>query len=1030
MLEKTERTPPSGHHGLTDVEIAASRARHGANVLTPPKRTPWWKLYLEKFDDPVIRILIAAAAVAIAAGAVDGTYIEGAGILCAILLSTALAFVNEYKAAKEFDLLDRSSDETAVRVVRNGQHASVTRRDIVVGDIVIVESGQEVPADGDALEAVNLLVDESRLTGESEPVAKFARPDGNSAQPKAISSGEAIAPHGNRDEDSAYPFHRLMRGTIVAEGFGTMRVSDVGDQSEAGRTARAATEEATDVTPLSRQLERLARVIGVAGFAAAALLFALLVFRGIRSNELRLVPEQWRFALLVFASALTAMIPIWLPIVYDAMDIIGVKSQRPAWLRTRGVNAFWIPLAAGVTVFGLGYLIFRYFEMLPQAPTRLMPSREAHEFLKLFMVAVTVVVVAVPEGLAMSVTLCLSYSVRRMAAAHNLVRRMHACETIGAATVICTDKTGTLTLNEMHVREADFAVLNAELKKNGAKPPEQREGPHPARNLIFQAIASNSTADLGAKDAARRVLGNPTEGALLLWIEELGGSYSGLRATNKVVERLAFSTEHKFMCSLLESAPLKGATERTAPARRVLHIKGAPEVVLDRCARVLTECGPEPVVHWRKKIEEKLQSFQDRGMRTLGFAFKDCGLTIADINLPLTDVRGSEKEGVSNDLKEAANGLIWLGFVAIQDPVRPEAPAAIQACRDAGIAVKIVTGDNVNTAREIARQVGLWSDGESSGALVSGPDFAAMSDDQALAAGQRLTILARSSPHDKLRLVKLLKGAGHVVAVTGDGTNDAPALNYASVGLSMGKSGTASAREASDIVLLDDSFNSIVDAIKWGRSLYENIQRFLVFQLTINAAALGLMLLGPFAGVKLPLTVTQMLWINIIMDTLAALALASEPAHAGVLDRPPRARDAFIITPAMALNILGTAGIFLAALLGLIFYFKRDNVFSVRESTIVFSVLVLLQFWNLFNARSFGRTASALKGIVKNKGFIGVAAAILLGQFLIVQFGGALFRTQPLEFMDWLKLLLGTSIVLVLGELRRWVTRVSKASAS
>ena len=1014
MLEKTERTPPSGHRGLTDVEIAASRARHGANVLTPPQRTPWWKLYLEKFDDPVIRILIAAAAVAIAAGAVDGTYVEGAGILCAILLSTALAFVNEYKASKEFDLLDRSSDETAVRVVRNGQHASVPRRDIVVGDIVIVETGQEVPADGDALEAVNLLVDESRLTGESEPVAKFARPDGNSAQPKAISSGEAIAPHGNRDEGSAYPFHRLMRGTIVAEGLGTMRVTEVGDQSEAGRTARAATEDATDVTPLSRQLERLARVIGVAGFAAAALLFALLVIRGIRTNELRLVPEQWRFALLVFASALTAMIPIWLPIVYDAMDVIGVKSNRPAWLRTRGVNAFWIPLAAGAAVFGLSYLVFRYFEMLPLAPTRLMPSREAHEFLKLFMVAVTVVVVAVPEGLAMSVTLCLSYSVRRMAAAHNLVRRMHACETIGAATVICTDKTGTLTLNEMHVREADFAVLNAELKKNGAKP----DSPHPARNLIFQAIASNSTADLGAKDAARRVLGNPTEGALLLWIEELGGSYSGLRETNKVVERLAFSTEHKFMCSLLESAPLKGAGEGAAPGRRVLHIKGAPEVVLDRCTRVLTEFGPEPVVHWRKNIEEKLQSFQDRGMRTLGFAFKDCGLAIAE-------VPSGEKRG-SNDLKEAANGLIWLGFVAIQDPVRPEAPAAIKACRDAGIAVKIVTGDNVNTAREIARQVGLWSDGESAEALVSGPDFAAMSDDQALAAGQRLTILARSSPHDKLRLVKLLKGAGHVVAVTGDGTNDAPALNYASVGLAMGKSGTASAREASDIVLLDDSFNSIVDAIKGGRSLYENIQRFLVFQLTINAAALGLMLLGPFAGVKLPLTVPQMLWINIIMDTLAALALASEPAHASVMDRPPRARDAFIITPAMSLDILGSAGIFLAALLALIWYFKRDNVFSVRESTIVFSVLVLLQFWNLFNARSFGRTASALKGIVKNKGFIGVAAAILLGQFLIVQFGGALFRTQPLEFMDWLKMLLGTSIVLVLGELRRWVMRLRK----
>ena len=1008
MLEKNGRTPPPGDRGLTGDAIVASRARHGANVLTPPKRTPWWKLYLEKFDDPVIRILIAAAVIAVAAGAVDRAYVEGAGILCAILLSTALAFVNEYKAAKEFDLLDQSSDETAVRVVRDGQHASVPRRDIVVGDIVVVESGQEIPADGDALESTNLVVDESRLTGESEPVAKFPRPNDAAPPDKAALPGEAVAPRVNRDEPGAYPAHRLLRGTIAAEGFGTMRVTEVGDQTEAGRTARAASEDAADATPLNRQLERLARVIGVAGFAAAALLFALLVFRGRRSVELNLDAAQWRFALLVFVSSLIAMIPIWLPIVYDALDIFGAKAERPAWLRTRGVAAFWIPLAAGAALFGLGFLFFRYFEMLPLAPTPLMPPKEAHEFLKIFMVAVTVVVVAVPEGLAMSVTLCLAYSVRKMAATHNLVRRMHACETIGAATVICTDKTGTLTLNEMHVREVDFAVLNAELKKNGTK----ADSPHPARNLIFQAIATNSTADLGAKDAARRVLGNPTEGALLLWIEEMGGSYSELRGTHKVVERLSFSTEHKFMCSLLEVLPLKGAGDTGAPGRRVLQVKGAPEVVLERCARVLTEFGPEPVAHWRNQIDQKLQSFQDRGMRTLGFAFKDFGQAAVS----------SEK----SDLKDAANGLIWLGFVAIQDPVRAEAPAAIQACRDAGIAVKIVTGDNVNTAREIARQVGLWKDGESADALVSGPDFAAMPDDQACKAGQRLTILARSSPHDKLRLVKLLKGAGHVVAVTGDGTNDAPALNYANVGLSMGKSGTASAREASDIVLLDDSFNSIVDAIKWGRSLYENIQRFLVFQLTINAAALGLMLLGPFAGVKLPLTVPQMLWINIIMDTLAALALASEPAHSSVMNRPPRARDDFIITRAMALDILGSAGIFLIALLALIGYFKRDNVFSVRESTIVFSVLVLLQFWNLFNARSFGRSASALKGIVKNKGLMGVAAAILLGQFLIVQFGGSVFRTQPLEFMDWVKMLLGTSIVLVLGELRRWVGRMKE----
>ena len=958
--------------GLTDAEVAASRALHGENVLTPPERTPWWKLYLEKFDDPVIRILIVAALIAVAAGVVDGAYTEGIGIFCAIILSTLLAFLNEFKAAREFELLDKSSDETPVRVLRHGQHTSVARCEVVVGDIVTVEAGQEIAADGDVLNCVDLSIDESRMTGESEPVAK---------------SSERVPPDGA--DGGAYPAHSLLRGTIVSEGYGTMRVTEVGDRTEAGKTARAATEDDEDVTPLSVQLTTLARFIGVAGFSAAVILFAILIVRGTVNGEIQLTPPQWRFSALVLVIAMLAGVRIWLPIVFDALGFLGVQIARS---RISFLRPGWIanvsPFVIATVVFAGGYLVLSSANLLPVPPQPLVATDAAREFLRIFMVAVTVIVVAVPEGLAMSVTLCLAYSVRRMAAANNLVRRMHACETIGAATVICSDKTGTLTLNEMRVIEAQFPSMDSEQ-------PSSRVG----RDLVFQAIAANSTADLAAPTAARRVLGNPTEGALLLWIESIGGDYNALRQSNAIIKRLPFSTEHKFMCSLIEARSRGG---------RVVHIKGAPEVVLERCETILTAEGPEPLNARREALDETLRAFQLRGMRTLGFAFKLC----------------DDDAGAGSDLKQLAEDLTWLGFVAIQDPVRPEAPDAIRACQRAGIAVKIVTGDNANTAREIARQIGLWSDHETAEALVNGPDFAAMTDAQARAAGLKLKILARCSPHDKLRLVKLLKAAGEVVAVTGDGANDAPALNHASVGLSMGKSGTASAREASDIVLLDDSFSSIVSAIKWGRSLYDNIQRFIVFQLTINAAALGLMLLGPFVGVKLPLTVPQMLWINLIMDTFAALALASEPPHDSVMSRAPRTSDAFIITRSMALDILTTGALFLAALLALIFCFKRDGEFDTHESTIVFTVMVLLQFWNLFNARCFGRTASALRKILSNRGFTLVGIGILVGQFVIVQWGGAVFRTQPLSALEWGAIFGATSIILWIGEIKRaWQRR-------
>ena len=992
--------PASNTLGLSAQEAAASRAQHGANVLTPPLRKPWWTLYLQKFNDPVIRILIVAAGIAIAAGAFDGAYIEGLGILCAIILSTALAFLNEYKAAREFDLLDRSSDDIPVRVVRDGRNMSIPRRDVVVGDVAFFEAGQEIAADGNLIESVNLLIDESRMTGESEPVEKSAQGVTHDSPASTDSQKNPVS--------RAYAAYRLLRGTIVADGYGKICVTEVGDKTEAGRSARAATEDDTEKTPLDKQLDKLARFIGIAGFAAAAFLLITLTVRGSMRSELRLSSEQWRFALLIVTSSAIAAVRIWLPIVFDALEFSGRNIARPSWLESKNWRDRAAPIIAALGFFGITYYVFNYFELMPMAPEVSMPPKYAREFLRIFMIAVTVVVVAVPEGLAMSVTLCLAYSVRRMAATNNLVRHMHACETIGAATVICSDKTGTLTMNEMRVFEADFPLLDPEIRKHRAtlllerKPantPLPVDSGGAARNLVFQSIVANSTADLSARSEERRVLGNPTEGALLLWIENQGIDYNTLRKQNQIVDRLPFSTGHKFMCSLVSPSPNQ---------RSILHVKGAPEVVLARCTKVLTEVGPEPISHWRRALDSKLRDYQSRGMRTLGFAFKD----------------GGSDAATGTDLLERSKDLIWLGFVAIQDPVRAEAPEAIRACQHAGISVKIVTGDNVETACEIARQVGLWGQNESSEALVQGPVFATMSDAVARTAALRLKILARSSPHDKLRLVKLLKGVGQVVAVTGDGANDAPALNFASVGLSMGKTGTASAREASDIVLLDDSFNSIVSAIKWGRSLYDNIQRFIVFQLTINAAALGLMLMGPFIGVKLPLTVPQMLWINIIMDTLAALALASEPPHNSVMERKPRAANAFIITRDMAADIGLTAAFFLSALLALITVYKRDGEFDRRESTIVFTVLVLLQFWNLFNARCFGRTASAFHGIAKNRGLLAVAGIILLGQIFIVQFGGALFRTEPLNVLEWAAILFATSLVLCIGEFRRWLKRL------
>ncbi|CAN5402729.1 hypothetical protein BH11PLA2_BH11PLA2_27740 [soil metagenome] len=926
--------------GLTASDVLSNRQAHGANVLTPPPRVPLWKQYLSKFDDPVIRILIIAAAIAIGVGAIDGKMAEGVGILLAILLATFLAFWNELRAAREFDILNTSSDDILVKVLRDGGYKSIAKRDVVVDDLLFVEVGEEVPADGTILEATGLLVNESKLTGEAEAVEKLAAAT-------------------------------LLKGTTVVDGNALFTVTAVGDRTEIGQTLRESILDSGDDSPLQRQLAKLSRIIGVVGFGVALIAFVALFVHGLQSNTIHLLKAEWYFLAALTAGLIVGLVNIWLPIVYDAFELSGANVEAPAWL---GGKSWLISLVLGSVLFAALVGVCILSGLIPAAPDAWLEHSDARQLLRNFMIAVTIIVVAVPEGLAMSVTLSLAYSMRKMTASNTLVRRMDACETIGAATVICSDKTGTLTMNAMRVIEAyiDSAVITA-LPVSPS-----------LRLRTIDAFAVNSTAHL-ARQAGEEAepIGNPTEGALLLWLQSQEVDYQAVRDAFTIQTQWLFNSDRKYMATLGDC----------------LHVKGAPEVLLEHCPRIATADGSRDfTAEDNVTVAAKLEEYQSRGMRVLALAYRE--------NVP-----------ADTDIDELLIDMVWLGLVAIADPIRPEVPQAITDCRNAGVSVKIVTGDNENTAMEIARQIGI----PGGTVVTTGPLFAAMPDDEASIIADKLSVLARARPADKLRLVKLLKARGEVVAVTGDGVNDGPALNSADVGLAMGRSGTSVAREASDIILLDDSFPSIVNAIRWGRSLYENIQRFILFQLTINVAALGLAVLGPFLGYELPLTVLQMLWVNLIMDTFAALALATEPPHDGVLQRPPRSPQAFIITKSMARFIFSVGAIFLAILLGLIVYWQNagmlnDNDAPSRAGTLLFTTFVLLQFWNLFNAKAMGRRGSVLLTLHNNPSFLAIAAAILVGQVLLVQYGGEVFRTVPLSVMDWLALLGITSIVLWIGE--------------
>ncbi|MBR6251835.1 MAG: calcium-translocating P-type ATPase, PMCA-type [Bacteroidales bacterium] len=879
-------TAHTQHIGLTDSEVEQSRAAHGNNKLTPPAKESLLKKFLSKFSDPLIIILLVAGTLSTGIAFYEHfslnegmtAFFEPVGIFIAIFLATGLAFIFELKADKEFSILNKVNDSEPVKVIRGGNTIEVTKNDIVVGDIVIIATGDEVPADGELLESVDMNIDESSLTGE--PICH-----------KSANEAEF-------DKEATYPTNHVLRGTKVMEGHGIFRVLRVGDKTEYGKVYVETQIDNSVKTPLNLQLDGLGKVITKVSYGIAALI---------------------------------------------------VVGRMIMYFTSTAATFDWTHIMAYV--------------------------------LQSLMIAVTLIVVAVPEGLPMAVTLSLAYSMRRMLKSNNLVRKMHACETMGATTVICTDKTGTLTQNQMRVAATNFYDESL-------------------INIIYEGIALNTTASLKHSADAPRVLGNPTEGALLLWLHANGIDYKALQTAATRIAEIPFSTERKYMATAVASAT----------GKRLLFVKGAPEIVINLCTDV---CGNAT----KNDASEQLAKYQQQGMRTLAFAYQE----LAEGEL-----------GIEGN-KLTAEHLKLLGIVAISDPVRSDVPDAIRECLDAGINIKIVTGDTPATAKEIARQIGLWSDTDSDENIIAGSDFSALPTDELRRRISSIKIISRARPMDKKLLVETLQAENQIVAVTGDGTNDAPALRAAHVGLSMGD-GTAVAKDASDITIVDNSFTSICRAVMWGRSLYINIQRFILFQMTVNVVACLIVLAGAFMGTESPLTVTQMLWVNLIMDTFAALALASLPPSEAVMKDKPRDRKDFIINKQMTRSILGVGGLFFAALLVLLYIMQHADISSAGdllnftptaekhispyELSLFFTIFVMLQFWNMFNARAFatGKSAFNLRGC---SGFGFIAAAILIGQIAIISFGGRFFGVVPLSAADWCIIIAATSIVLWIGEILR-----------
>lgn len=910
--------------GLTDAEVIVSRAANGANTLTPPAGKPWWKDFLSKFSDPLIIILLIAGALSVgislyeyaALGHGWKVFIEPIGIFIAIGLATSLSFIFEQKANKAFRILNQVNDDELVDVVRNDSVIAIPRRDVVVGDIVLLHTGDEVPADGELLEAVTLSVDESSLTGE--PLCD------KTTDPQQF------------NPEATYPSNHVMRGTKVMEGHGVMRVLKVGDATEMGKVFVESQIDDSVKTPLNEQLNGLALWITNVSYIFAGIIIAgqIVLFLG---------PSNWQSYMLV-------------PLVGLFFYLVTKKFKQ--WSKI----SCTVAIAAFFLLF-IGAIVAAFSMLHPDAGAEDWSLLMTHT-LRTLMVAVTLLVVTVPEGLPMAVTLSLSYSMSRMLKTNNLVRKMHACETMGATTVICTDKTGTLTQNQMRVSNADF-VSSA------------------SSDLIFEGIAANSTAQLDFSGEKPAVLGNPTEGALLLWLNDQGADYRTLRANAAVIAELPFTTERKYMATVVKSAS----------GRTILYVKGAPEIIFALCKN---HSGVT-----RNEIDQRLLSYQNQAMRTLGFAFQE--------------VRNGENLIVDGQL--TANDLTFMGIVAISDPVRSDVPDAVAEVIGAGINIKIVTGDTIGTAKEIGRQIGLWDDAvDSDRNIITGPEFAALSDEQLRQCVRDLKIIARARPMDKKRLVETLQALGEVVAVTGDGTNDAPALKTAHVGLSMGD-GTSVAKEASDITIIDNSFSSIGRAVMWGRSLYKNIQRFLLFQLTVNVAACFLVLFGSFLGTEPPLSVTQMLWVNLIMDTFGAMALASLPPSPSVMADKPRNRKDSILSKPMLTELLGVGGLFFAITIGFYWLFNHAQVTSIPqmffatigiadpmsgyEATLLFGIFVWTHFWYMFNSRCF-ETGSSVFKVKMSREFWIIVGIIFIGQIFITEVAYEFFNVEPmLHTRDW-----------------------------
>ena len=898
------------HVGLSDAQVADSRQQYGDNVLTPPKKTSLWKLYLDKYRDPIIQILLVAALVSLVLAFVEHDFVETLGIFIAIFIATTVGFYFECDAARKFRVLTAINEDQPVKVRRAGKVMEVPRRDVVVGDIILVETGDEVPADAVLVEAVNLQIDESSLTGE--PLTSKSVADTQSQQSADTASqlsslnlqhsADAIIQHSSlntQHSSEAYPKNVILRSTMVMNGRGTAIVTRVGDSTEIGKVATEATEATQTKTPLNLQLDKLAKLISKVGTGVSIAAFVIFLGHDILTNSL--------------------------------------------WHTTD------------------------YLSMLQVV-------------LNYFMMAVTLIVMAVPEGLPMAVTLALALNMRRMLKFNNLVRKLHASETMGAVTVICTDKTGTLTQNRMTVHDIQLIEGDHLVKA------EEASAATKAR--FSEAVAANTTAELDENNAP---IGNPTEGALLMWLQQQGKDYQQQRASQPVDSQIPFSTEKKYM-----------ATTVVLDDKTRTYIKGAPEIIASLC-----DLAEPQQIHLR----EVLLGYQRQAMRTLAFAWRD------------------------GDFSEEG-GYTFQGIAAISDPVREDVPSAVSTCRGAGIKIKVVTGDTSATAVEIARQIGIWPKEETTKAKelrwhITGSDFAALSDEEAYDRVEDIRVMSRARPTDKQRLVQLLQKHGEVVAVTGDGTNDAPALNHAHVGLSLG-SGTSVAKQASDITLLDDSFHSIANAVMWGRSLYKNIQRFLFFQLVVNVSALLLVLGGSIIGTEMPLTVTQILWVNLIMDTFAAMALASLPPSREVMKDKPRKPSDFIISKSMGRGILGCGIVFFAIMFVFLIWCERHgagSIIDVHELTMFFTTFVMLQFWNLFNAKCLGSTHSAFHNLRHDGGLLLVLLLIFIGQWLIVTFGGRMFRTQPLSAEEWLIITVATSLVLVAGELWRAIKRIREVKA-